>query len=91
MFPDAPTRRGRKHLATLMKLVESGVRAGILFSVQRPDARKIRPHHEMDPEFSQLLREAFEKGVNIFTQSLTYKQPQSAVVLKANYPRFSFI
>lgn len=89
MFPDAPTIRGRKHLVTLMKLAESGTAAGVLFSVQRPDAKKIRPYHEMDFEFSKLLRKAAEKGVYIFTQTLTFKPP-SIIALKSNSPNFSF-
>jgi sugar fermentation stimulation protein A len=88
MFPDAPTLRGRKHLQTLMGLVEQGFDAGILFSVQRPDAKRIRPYHEMDPLFSQLLKEATEKGVRVFTQTLTFKRPDT-VEAKANSPTFS--
>jgi len=89
MFPDAPTLRGRKHLSTLMNLAKNGVGAGVLFSVQRPDATKIRPFHETDPEFAKLLQKAAETGVEIFTQTLTFKPP-SIIVLKSNFPRFSF-
>jgi len=89
MFPDAPTLRGRKHLNTLMNLAESSTGAGVLFSVQRPDAREIRPYHEMDGEFAKLLKEAAMKGVKIFTQTLTFKPP-STIVLKSNSPKFSF-
>jgi len=85
MFPDAPTLRGRKHLKTLMGLTEKGIDAGLLFSVQRPDAKRIRPYHEMDPLFSKLLREAREKGVKVFTQTLTFKPPDT-VEVKANSP-----
>jgi len=85
MFPDAPTLRGRKHLKTLMGLVEHGFDAGLLFSVQRPDARRIRPYHEMDQLFSKLLREAEEKGVKVFTQTLNFKPPDT-VEVKANSP-----
>jgi len=88
MFPDAPTLRGRKHIKTLMGLVKQGFDAGILFSVQRPDAKIMKPYHEMDPLFSQLLREATEKGVKVFTQTLTFKPPDR-VEIKANSPTFS--
>jgi sugar fermentation stimulation protein A len=87
MFPDAPTLRGRKHLKTLMGLVEHGFDAGLLFSVQRPDARRIRPYHEMDPLFSKLFREAREKGVKVLTQTLIFKAPDS-VEVRANSPSF---
>jgi sugar fermentation stimulation protein A len=89
MFPDAPTRRGRKHVNTLIHLVEQGCDAGILFSVQRPDAEKIRPYREIDPLFEQLLRKAVRKGVRVFTEMLVF-EPSGMVELKADFPPFSF-
>jgi len=88
MFPDAPTLRGRKHIRTLMGLVEQGSDAGILFSVQRPDAKRIRPYREIDPLFTQLLKEATRMGVKVFTQTLIFKPPNS-VEVKTNLPLFS--
>ena len=90
MFPDAPTERGRKHVNTLMSIVEQGYDSGILFSVQRPDAEKIRPYREIDPLFEQLLRKAVEKGMKVFTEMLVFK-PSGVVELKADFPPFSFI
>lgn len=89
MFPDAPTLRGRKHIKTLTRLVEQGLDAGVLFSVQRPDAKRIRPYREMDLLFAQLLREATEKGLKVFTQTLVFKPPNS-VEVKTNLPHFLF-
>jgi len=89
MFPDAPTLRGRRHVKTLMGLVERGFYAGILFSVQRPDVKRIRPYSEMDPLFTQLIKEATVKGVRVFTQTLVFKPPNS-VEVKTNMPVFSF-
>ena len=89
MFPDAPTKRGRKHVSTLMRLVEQGYDSGVLFSVQRPDAEKIRPYREIDPMFEQILREAVEKGVKVFTEMLVFK-PSGVVELKTDFPPFSF-
>jgi len=89
MFPDAPTLRGRRHIETLMRLAEHGFDAGILFSVQRPDAKRIRPYREMDPLFAQLLREATKIGVRVFTQTLVFKPP-NLVEVKTNLPIFSF-
>ena len=89
MFPDAPTERGRKHVNTLMRLVERGYDSGILFSVQRPDAERIRPYQGIDPLFEQLLRKAVKKGVKVFTEMLVFK-PSGRVELKADFPPFSF-
>ncbi len=89
MFPDAPTKRGKKHVNILMHLVEQGYDSGILFSVQRPDAEKIKPYREMDPLFEKLLRKAVEKGVKVFSEMLVFK-PSCAVELKTGFPPFSF-
>lgn len=87
MFPDAPTTRGRKHLNILINLVEKGFDAGILFSVQRPDANAITPNWKIDHAFSELLHKAVEKGVKVFTQKLIF-QPPDAVELRPNVPVF---
>jgi len=88
-FPDAPTLRGRKHLKSLMGLVEQGFGAGILFSVQRPDVQVVKPNYEIDPKFSVSLWEAVEKNVKILSQMLIF-HPPGKVELRASKPGFSF-
>lgn len=89
MFPDAPTQRGRKHVKSLMNLKRRGQNCGILFSVQRPDATVLKPNYKIDPKFSELLREAFKEGVEIFTISLVFRVPDE-IEVKPNLPNFSF-
>lgn len=62
-FPDAPTERGRRHLAELAGLVRGGARALLLFVVQRDDARAVMPHAAIDPRFAVALRQARDAGV----------------------------
>ncbi len=64
-FPDAPTLRGRRHLATLIRAVEQGDQAAVVFVVQRPDAQAFGPHAEADPLFAQALRQALAAGVAV--------------------------
>jgi sugar fermentation stimulation protein A len=64
-FPDAPTLRGRRHLATLIHAVERGDRAAVVFVVQRPDAYAFRAHAEADPLFAEALRQASAAGVAV--------------------------
>ncbi len=64
-FPDAPTARGRKHLHTLGEAAQKGVRASVVFIVQRPDAQAFSPHTEADPEFAEKLRQVSSLGVDI--------------------------
>ena len=63
LFPDAPTVRGRRHLATLCDLVRQGQRAAVVFVVQRPDAERFAPHPHADPDFPKALQEAAACGV----------------------------
>lgn len=64
-FPDAPTIRGNKHVQELMAASEKGIETGVIFIIQRPDAKKFSPYWEMDPKFSKSLKEASLKGVLI--------------------------
>lgn len=68
-FPDAPTERGKKHLLELIEVKESGRGAGVLFLIQIEDVNEFSPNDETDPEFSKALRDANEKGVDIFAYS----------------------
>ncbi|MFQ5908445.1 MAG: DNA/RNA nuclease SfsA [Thermoplasmata archaeon] len=72
LFPDAPTRRGTRHVETLAKLVGDGFRACVLFVIQRPDARRFRPQDETDPAFGKALREAQAEGVEVFAYRTTF-------------------
>ncbi len=65
LFPDAPTKRGARHMNTLVVALEHG-RAAVCFVIQRNDAREWRPNEAMDPEFTHALRNAVEKGVEAY-------------------------
>ncbi len=64
-FPDAKTLRGQKHLQTLIKAIEEGYRAIMLYIVQRTDTEIFSPAEEIDPVYSALLKEAYNRGVEI--------------------------
>lgn len=68
-FPDAPTKRGSKHLQTLITAKEQGFETAIVFVVQRSDATSFSPNHATDPEFSDWLRRAFVRGVKVYAYS----------------------
>lgn len=75
-FPDRPTKRGRRHIESLMKLSEGGIESHIVFVVQRPDAEEFQPFESVDPEFSNLLRKAEKVGVNIHALSNEFEPPE---------------
>ncbi len=64
-FPDAPTSRGRRHISELSQAVTQGDRAAVVFIVQRSDARSFSPHFESDPDLSDSLIQAADKGVEV--------------------------
>lgn len=64
-FPDAPTKRGVRHLEELRQLKLSGKGAGVIFIVQREDAEAVRPNDRTDMDFGNALREAGKAGVDL--------------------------
>ena len=64
-FPDAVTQRGRKHLEELVKVVQTGYRAAMLFVVLRSDGSGFRAAHEIDPAYSNALTAAISAGVEV--------------------------
>ena len=65
LFPDAPTRRGTRHLRRLVDALGSG-RSAIIFLIQRGDTETLRPNRGTDPAFAEALKEAQLKGVEAY-------------------------
>jgi sugar fermentation stimulation protein A len=68
-FPDAPTIRGKKHLEELSHSMDNGFKAAVLFLILRDDVLEFTPNTQMDPDFSDALIKAKEKGVLIVPYS----------------------
>ncbi len=66
LFPDAPTARGRRHLAELAQRVAAGDRAAVVFIVQRADAQAFAAHPTADPAFAEALQRAAAAGVEVY-------------------------
>lgn len=65
LFPDAITTRGLKHLKTLIEVRKAGMRAVMLYIIQRMDIDRFAPAKEIDPDYAKGLNEAFNAGVEI--------------------------
>jgi sugar fermentation stimulation protein A len=65
LFPDAVTTRGRKHLETLIEVKKQGVRAVMLYVIQRMDVEFFGVAKEIDPEYAISLRKAMDNGVEV--------------------------
>ncbi|MCA9001389.1 MAG: DNA/RNA nuclease SfsA [Planctomycetes bacterium] len=82
LFPDAVTERGRKHLYELASMVEEGHRAAMLFVVSRDDVKSFSPAEEIDPAYTESLREVAARGVEVLAYS-TRVEPDSFQIHKA--------
>lgn len=63
LFPDSPTTRGAKHMQVLKELVQQGVRACVLYVVQRQDCEAFSLASSIDPEYAKVAKQAFDAGV----------------------------
>lgn len=64
-FPDAPTERGVKHIEELIKAVQQGYKACIVFVIKMKGVNSFSPNYDTHPEFGEALKAAQEVGVDI--------------------------
>ncbi len=64
-FPDAPTKRGIKHLEELAACVKEGYKAAVLFVVQMDHVKWFEPNMATHPAFGEALKKARAKGVMV--------------------------
>lgn len=76
LFPDRPTKRGRRHLASLEAACEDGLDAHVVFVVQRADAQRFRPYRDVDPEFAERLGAAAQAGVGLRAITTEFDPPE---------------
>ena len=65
LFPDAVTTRGKKHLETLAKVKQEGMRAVMLYIIQRTDVTVFAPAKNIDPDYAKTLQKVHELGIEI--------------------------
>ena len=65
LFPDAPAKRGIKHLKGLIRAHEEGYEAYVLFVIQMKGIRGFTPNDMTHPAFGDALRQAREAGVHV--------------------------
>lgn len=64
-FPDAPTARGIKHLRGLVRAMEAGFDAYVIFVIQMSGMKHFEPNDTTHPEFGAELRRAAARGVKV--------------------------
>lgn len=65
LFPDAPTKRGAKHLRELAHALDDGYKTIIAFVIQGEGISEVQPNRETDPEFAEAFDEAKAAGVEV--------------------------
>ncbi len=64
-FPDAPTKRGTKHIKELTSGLKEHQNNALYFVVQRNDADCFVPNQSTDPEFTQAFQNARQNGLDV--------------------------
>ncbi len=65
LFPDSVTIRGRKHLETLIRVKEQGIRAVMVYIIQRMDVNSFGAAEHIDPDYANSLQKAIKAGVEV--------------------------
>ena len=65
MFPDAPTKRGEKHVRGLMEACKLGYETTVFFLIQMSDVDYFIPNEKRDPALTKALRSAVGVGVKV--------------------------
>lgn len=68
-YPDAPTKRGTRHLSELIAALQEGYESYLFLLVPRL-VREVRPNWRIDPIFSQKMLEAYSSGVKMLASSI---------------------
>ncbi|WP_069807212.1 DNA/RNA nuclease SfsA [Vulcanisaeta thermophila] len=63
LFPDAPTKRGARHMEELVKALEAGYEAYVVFLILRDNTVCFAPNKEVDPHFARAFAYAVGRGV----------------------------
>ncbi len=66
LFPDAKSARAVRHLESLAAITQRGLRAALVYCVQRPDVEQVLPADDIDPAYGAALRAAVAGGVEVY-------------------------
>jgi len=72
LFPDAPTRRGLKHVKELVEIVKEGD-LGVLLILIFSKAKCFSPNARIDPDFSDAFWKALNYGVKVLPVTFQLK------------------
>ena len=85
LFPDSVTTRGRKHLETLIRVKEQGMRAVMVYVIQRMDVNAFGPARHIDPEYAKTLDKAKNAGVEIIALQAEVNPESIRLIKELNF------
>lgn len=65
IFPDAPTKRGTKHVEELIQIKQEGYESTIVILILHNKTEEFTPNYNTDPDFSRSLEKAYHEKINI--------------------------
>ena len=80
-FPDAPTKRGVKHIRELIRAQKEGYQAILAFVIQMDGVCEVRADTDIHPEFGEAMEEAKAAGVRIWFLTC-HVEPDELVILR---------
>ena len=78
-FPDAVSSRALKHVNALVRRVQAGDRALLIFCAQHCGIGAVRPAHEIDPQYASALAKAAAAGVEVLAYGCTTDLSEMAI------------
>lgn len=78
-FPDAPTERGIKHMEELIRCLEEGYEAYIVFVIQMKGVIRFEPNERTHPVFGEILRKAEKAGVHVLAMDCQVERDELKV------------
>ncbi|SQD80318.1 DNA/RNA nuclease SfsA [Moritella yayanosii] len=84
-FPDTVSVRGQKHLRELMAVKKNGHRAVLLFVVQHTGIKTLKPAKHLDSDYSDLVKQAINQGVEVFAYASTIETDNISLVEQISF------
>jgi sugar fermentation stimulation protein A len=81
LYPDCPSERGRKHLKELIRYVNAGGEAIVLFIAALPDVKAFKPNKSADAKLYEELMNAHESGVELRAIGFFYNPEDASIYL----------
>lgn len=85
LFPDAPTKRGKRHLDELINAKKSGYRSIILILCLR-NCTCFSPNIHLDPVFSDTFKNAYDAGVEYLGVKIRFNKDDNCIYYLEHVP-----